>query len=137
MKPETLERAMSATLTVAAVVIAAALVHDELASKRALAARGATSPPEVVAHWSDVVRAGVLIGDSAAPVKVVEFGDFECPFCRRFEMTYRSVKARFGRSVALVFVSYPLTNVHRFAAPADRAASCALAQGQCQSICRE
>ena len=55
---------------------------------------------------------------------VVEFGDFECPFCARFERAFREVKARYGRKVALVFLDDPLS-IPRFALPAARAARCA------------
>jgi protein-disulfide isomerase len=128
--PDRFERAVSGTLAVVAVVMAVAFVHREFGSgSRTQVVRNDPKPPEMVTAWKDLLDAGVLVGDSAAPVKVVEFADFECPFCRRFELSFRAAKKQFGRNVALVFVHFPLP-MHRFAIPAARAAECAREHGR-------
>jgi protein-disulfide isomerase len=71
----------------------------------------------------------VLIGNPTAPIKLVEFADFECPYCRRADSTYRKVAARFGPRLAMVFIHDPL-KIHRFAMPAAQAAECAAEQGR-------
>jgi protein-disulfide isomerase len=66
-----------------------------------------------------------LYGDPAAPVRVVEYGDFECPYCRKAAPVLRElVDASDGR-VALVFRHFPLFTVHPFALTAALAAEAA------------
>jgi len=71
-----------------------------------------------------MVHDGVMVGDSAARVKIIEFSDLECPVCRRFQQTVRVVQAKYPKDVAVVFVHFPLP-MHRFARPAARAGECA------------
>ena len=124
------ERIVSGTLGIAAIVMSLALVHREFATPRDSGARGPTAPPQQVKDWQAIQHAGILMGDSTAPVKIVEFGDFECPFCRTFAKTVSTMRTRFGDSVSLVFIQLPLEQIHRFAMPAARAAECANAQGR-------
>ncbi|MGH7468455.1 MAG: DsbA family protein [Longimicrobiales bacterium] len=69
------------------------------------------------------------MGSNDATVVVVEFGDFECPFCKRFTTEMETLKEEYGNRVALVYVHYPL-RTHRFARPAARAAECAAEQSR-------
>jgi protein-disulfide isomerase len=86
-------------------------------------------PPTRVDEWEAVAGSGVIIGSSNAPVKIVEFADLECPYCRRFHDTFAALQSTFGDRVALVFVHFPLSN-HRFARPAARGAECAALEGK-------
>ena len=63
-------------------------------------------------------------GDADAPITLVEFGDFECPFCRRAHTTVQRVLAEYGDKIRHVFVDYPLTD-HAQAIPSAIAAYCA------------
>jgi protein-disulfide isomerase len=72
------------------------------------------------------------IGDADAPVTIVEFSDFECPFCGAFfSDTYAQLKKDYidTGKVRLVFRDYPLS-FHPMAKPAAVAASCANEQGK-------
>jgi protein-disulfide isomerase len=122
------ERAQSVLLTIAALTIAGVLVHREFGKPQvpsAVEERKSASEP----GWQEIVAAGRMIGDSAAPIKVIEFADLECPFCRRYIDTLEAVRARYPKQVSLVFVHYPL-NIHRFAPIAARVAECAGDQGR-------
>jgi protein-disulfide isomerase len=68
-------------------------------------------------------------GPVDAPVVLVEYGDFECPYCGRAEPVVRTVLEQFGDELAFVFRHYPLTDVHPHAAQAAEAAEAAAAQG--------
>ncbi len=128
------ERGLSAVLTVAAVVIAVALVHREFfpaAGARASAAP--QGPPVYLADWKDLLAGSVVLGDSNATVQVIEFTDLECPFCKRFNAVVRSVRAKYGRGVSLAVVHLPL-EMHRFARPAARAVECAGAESRFESL---
>ncbi|HEV3288032.1 MAG TPA: Na+/H+ antiporter NhaA [Streptosporangiaceae bacterium] len=69
-----------------------------------------------------------LRGPLDAPVTVVEYGDFECPYCGRAEPAVRELLADFG-DVRYVWRHLPLTDVHPHAQPAAEAAEAAAAQG--------
>ncbi|MFQ5419872.1 MAG: DsbA family protein, partial [Anaerolineae bacterium] len=68
------------------------------------------------------------IGDPNAPVTIVEYTDFQCPFCaRHFLETYPQIKANFVDTgqVYYVFKDFPLTSIHPQAVAAAQAARCA------------
>ena len=69
-----------------------------------------------------------LRGPAKAPVTVVEYGDFECPYCGRAEPAIRELLADFG-DVQYVWRHLPLTDVHPHAQLAAEAAEAAAAQG--------
>ena len=68
-------------------------------------------------------------GPGDAPVTLVEYGDFECPYCGRAEPAVREVLAQFGDEVRYVWRHLPLTDVHPHAQMAAEAAEAAFAQG--------
>ena len=67
-------------------------------------------------------------GPRDAPVTVVEYGDFECPYCGQAEPVVRELLADFG-DVRYVWRHLPLTDVHPHAQLAAEAAEAAAAQG--------
>jgi protein-disulfide isomerase len=69
-----------------------------------------------------------LRGPTDAPVTVVEYGDFECPYCGRAEPAVRELLADFG-DVRYVWRHLPLTDVHQHAQLAAEASEAAAAQG--------
>jgi protein-disulfide isomerase len=81
-------------------------------------------PPKV-----QVDTTGPAKGPAAAPVTIVEFSDFECPFCVRAEPTVKQILDTYGDKVRLVFKDFPLPN-HARAPKAAEAAHCAGAQGK-------
>ncbi len=71
-------------------------------------------------------------GNPDAPVKIVEYSDFECPFCKQFHNTMNEVMDKYGASgdVAWVFRQFPLEQLHPVKAQAVAVASeCANEQG--------
>jgi len=69
-------------------------------------------------------------GAATAPVTIVEFSDFHCPFCRRAQPVINQVLAKYGDKVKLVFRDFPLDNLHPQARAAAEAARCATEQGK-------
>ena len=69
-------------------------------------------------------------GPADAPVTIVEFGDFECPYCGGLEPTLEMVLKNYAGKVRLVFREYPLPSIHPLAAKAAEAAMCAKEQGK-------
>ena len=68
-------------------------------------------------------------GKADAPVTVVEFSDFQCPFCLRANATVDQVLKTYGDKIHFVYRHYPLPN-HPNARPAAEASACAAEQGQ-------
>jgi protein-disulfide isomerase len=77
-----------------------------------------------------VVADGPTRGPDGARVTIVEFADFQCPFCRRMYPVLKQVLEKHPADVRLVFRELPLTELHPNALGAARAALCARDQGK-------
>ncbi len=68
-----------------------------------------------------------ILGDPGAPVILVEFSDFECPFCKRFHPTMKRLMNEYGKDgkVAWVYRHFPLDSLHSKARKEAQAAECA------------
>ena len=65
-------------------------------------------------------------GPEDAPITIVEFSDFQCPFCRRFEQdTYQPLLDAYPGQIRFVYRNLPLTSIHPNAMPAAIASLCA------------
>jgi Na+/H+ antiporter NhaA len=69
-------------------------------------------------------------GPADAPLTLVEYGDFECPFCSKATGSIRDVRAHFGDELRYVFRHLPLDDVHPHARFAAQASEAAAAQGR-------
>lgn len=63
-----------------------------------------------------------ISGDPAAPVTLVEYGDYECPFCGRAHPIVKRIQERFGSRLRFVFRNFPLAEIHPHAMHAAAAA---------------
>lgn len=68
-------------------------------------------------------------GPKNAPVTIIEFSDYECPFCKRAEPAIAKIMQNYADKVRLVFRHFPLP-MHKNAQPAAEASACAAAQGK-------
>jgi protein-disulfide isomerase len=69
-------------------------------------------------------------GNANAPVMIVEFADFSCPYCKKAEASLKEVLAKYPGKVSLSFRDYPLRDIHPQAELAAEAARCAGEQGR-------
>jgi len=75
---------------------------------------------------TDVATAGYPSrGPDNAAVTIVEFSDFQCPFCGGLFPTLKSIEKNYPDKVRLVYRQYPLTSIHPFAQKAAEASLCA------------
>lgn len=64
-------------------------------------------------------------GNKNAPITIMEFSDYQCPFCSRFHDTMKQVMAKYPNQVRWVFKHFPLESIHPYARKAAEAAECA------------
>jgi protein-disulfide isomerase len=77
-----------------------------------------------------VDHADHALGPAVAPVTVVEYGDFECPFCLQSYPAAKMLIARFAHKLRFVYRHFPLVDAHPHAELAAEAAEAAAAQGK-------
>jgi protein-disulfide isomerase len=77
-----------------------------------------------------VAATGPARGRGDAPVTIVEFGDFQCPYCQQEEAILSSILTSYQGKVKLIFRHLPLTAVHPDAMTAAKAGVCADGQGK-------
>jgi protein-disulfide isomerase len=100
------------------------------AAPAAAQAQGAEKTPEQDTTVYKVSPAGgPAKGAKNAPLQVVIFSDFQCPFCKRVEPQLSQLEKEYGSKVHMVWKNYPLP-FHPFAEPAAEAAMAANAQGK-------
>jgi protein-disulfide isomerase len=68
-------------------------------------------------------------GNAHAPITLVEYGDYECPFCGRAFLVAKAMQQALGDSLRFVFRNFPLSTVHPHAVRAAQAAEAAALQG--------
>ncbi|GGF92964.1 Na(+)/H(+) antiporter NhaA 2 [Rhodococcoides trifolii] len=86
-------------------------------------------PPTTLLRRVDPKRDHIR-GRVDAPLTIVEYGDFECPFCSKATGSTREVQAHFGGEVRYVFRHFPLDDYHPHARHAAQASEAAAAQGK-------
>lgn len=92
--------------------------QQQAAEQKRREAAGAVKPVDAKDH---------ILGDPDAPVKLIEFSDFECPFCKRFHNTVKRIMDEYGSDgrVAWVYRHFPLDSLHSKARKEAQAAECA------------
>jgi protein-disulfide isomerase len=121
------DRVVTGVLVVCAVAVTAVTIRREVSPS-------AEAPPQygrerTVPQWERHVDAERLEGIMSAPVTLVEYSDFQCPFCKDLADVIGRAKQRYGDQLAVVHKHYPLEAIHRFAFPAAVASECARRQG--------
>jgi protein-disulfide isomerase len=110
------------------------VIREDLKLIRQHLSQGRPQPSQPGSAVATVSIAGNLVmGKKDAPVTMIEFSDYQCPFCKRFfETTLPTLKAEYIDSgkVRYVFRDFPLDQIHPHARKAAEAAQCAGDQGK-------
>jgi protein-disulfide isomerase len=114
-------------LVVCAVLVTGLRLRDALAVSKPNAVAASEAAPNRLAttrvrNWRTYAEAGHRMGPESATVTIVEFSDFQCPFCRRAAPTLRALRVRYPHNVAVIYRHFP---GHQFSLRAAIAAECA------------
>lgn len=114
-------------IIIAGVIVAAAIVYS--VGRKSVRPGDSAESPTVGAGAVEKIKAvsskDHILGNPDAPVKVVEFSDTECPFCKRFHGTMHQVVDEYGDKVAWVYRHFPLDQLHSKARKEAEATECA------------
>lgn len=124
------------SILVAGVLIAGAVIYSSSNNSGTKTAgtgvvAGDTQPqpagPAAINNIKPVTGEDHILGSPNAPVKIVEFSDLECPFCKRFHPTMQQVIDEYGKNgqVAWVYRHFPLDSIHPKARKEAEASECA------------
>lgn len=123
-----------AAIIIATILIAAntLLAQDDWVQVPSPSSSSSDSQPAHPSNSQDAatpITAHPQRGDDNAAVTIVEYSDYQCPYCRQQEAALRQVMKRDGNQVRLVYMDFPLP-FHQHAMDAAMAARCADEQGQ-------
>jgi protein-disulfide isomerase len=103
----------------------------------AISATATAQQGQVAAQEQQVTRYDVpvdddpVLGPNDAAITIIEFSDYECPYCRSWHTeTFARLMDTFPNQIRFVFRDFPLSSIHPNAAPAAEAANCAGEQGK-------
>jgi protein-disulfide isomerase len=101
----------------------------EAATRSARVNTAPRGPDPARVYEVDIANAAVR-GDERAPVTIVEFSDFQCPFCARVGPTLQELSRIYGSNVRLVWKHLPIPSLHEHAVGAAIASEAARNQGK-------
>jgi protein-disulfide isomerase len=114
------------------------LQNEKLAARRRAFLDSLRAQAQVVVHLPAptvhripvTTNGGPAKGSANAPVVIVKFEDFHCPFCKRIQARLEELRVRYPDQIRLVHRDFPLDKLHQGARSAHEAARCAEEQGK-------
>lgn len=116
----------SGILALCAIVLTGVVVRREMRSPTRVVSRSVRAVPNA----AQLALAGQVIGSDSAELTVVEFSDFQCPYCAEQAKYLAQFRASSGGRIRVVYRHLPLVGLHPFAWQAALAAECAASQGR-------
>jgi len=121
--PQTNPYLIPAAIILAGLAIAAALVYTQ--QNTGSTASGDSLNPKVL----PVDKEDHVLGAKNPDVYLIEYSDYQCPFCTRFHATVKQIIEEYDGKVAWVYRHFPLNSIHPEAQPAAIASECVAEQG--------
>lgn len=124
---------LSVAILMAALIVGGSVLYiGQVGFANIFGSASNTPTPNNVVNAKDLIGNAVVLGGKKAPVTIIDFSDFQCPYCRIFwENTFSQLKKDYidtGR-VSFVLKDFPLS-FHPGALPAAKGAMCANDQGK-------
>ncbi|EIL96371.1 hypothetical protein RHOFW104T7_00515 [Rhodanobacter thiooxydans] len=117
---------VTGALLACAAMVAVSMVHREFFTP----AQDGILTGQHVANWKDLAANRTpATGTAASPVTILDFSDYECPFCKSLEGKLRTLAAQQPGVIKIVRYEFPLTLAHPHAYEAALAGKCAAKQG--------
>lgn len=113
-------------LSATAIIVLGLVAWKEVFS----AASDPVPTPRKVNNWENLASNGSLLGSEDAALRIVNFSDFQCPFCAQAHRQLRALQQNHPGAITIVFRHLPLEVIHPHAFTAALAAECARAQGR-------
>ncbi|MEO5798263.1 MAG: DsbA family protein [Gemmatimonadales bacterium] len=125
------ERVMTGILAVCAVAVTLMVARREF---RTPDDPSKPKPPVFVKDWGKYATGSMHFGAAGGKVTVVEFSDFQCPYCKRFHSDLARLQAAHPSELQVYYRNFPIQAIHPYAKPAALAAECAADQGRFQQF---
>lgn len=112
---------------------AQAAISEELAAQEVAGPSAPQAAPTAVAMQNIALRPANTMGSANARVTIVEYSDFQCPYCLQFhQQTYQKIIDQYVKTgkVKLSYRQMPIASIHPLATPAAIASECAAEQGK-------
>jgi len=121
---------LSASILVAAILISVSVIYST--GKKSLqndTSAGVSNKQEVnfaelINKVPGIAKEDKILGNINAPVKIIEYSDLECPFCKKFHYTLKNIKSIYGDQVVIVYRHFPLSSLHSKAIKEAQATEC-------------
>lgn len=120
-------------MTLSTLAIAVVLVRRELVP--ASVAEGPSAVKMSAAQLNSLRNAATTVVDAPGSLEIIEFMDFECPFCKMFAQSIDSVRSEPESAITIRLLNYPIAG-HPFARDAARVAECAGSVGKLDEFMR-
>lgn len=125
------ELSPSVSILIAGVIIAGAVVFSNTrsaATAQGQAQAAAQQAPTTATHVPPPSASDHIIGSPNAPLVLIEYSDFQCPFCAMLDPTLKRIVAENNGQIAWVYRFLPLTSIHPEAQPSAIASECVAEQ---------
>jgi len=136
MEPEKQKRdyLLPASILIAGLMVTVALVYNTGKKTENQAANladsaGTNAQLPSPANLKPISAADHILGDPSAPLKIVEFSDLECPFCKIFHATLLQAMQTYAGKIAWIYRQFPIPDLHPKAPHEAQAAECAAKLG--------
>jgi len=120
-EPKKFELSPSVSIIVAGVLVAGAIIFVNLNPSQPIVA---VEGPAAEAHISQPSTSDHIVGSPDAPIVLVEYSDFQCPFCSNIHPTLKRIVEESNGEIAWIYRHLPLESIHPQALPAALASEC-------------
>lgn len=127
MSKDSVYQTLIGVMTICVTVTTGLVLRRELAPPRSVVQNDALRVGRID-NWREFATGQNRLGPATAAVTIVEFSDFQCPFCARLAAEITQLRAKYPADVQVIYRHFPLTALHPFAYAAALASECAAEQ---------